>query len=394
MYIIAMRQWLRGFVPGQMRVGYRERIRACIGALIGIFVTGVATRFLLGPDVALPMLVAPMGASAVLLFALPSSPLAQPWSIIGGNLVSAAIGVTCSQWISDPQLAASLAIAGAIGAMLALRCLHPPSGAVALTAVLGGPLIHAEGYHFLLVPIGINSVLLLGAALLYNNLTRHRYPHSAVHSHDKLHATKDQPPGDRLGFTPADLDFVMKNYNEVLDVSRDDLESLLMQAEMHAYRRRLGEITCADIMSRDVVAVEYGTALSEAWGLLQKHHVKALPVVDRVRRVIGMVSQHDFVRHVETGEHAGFEGRLRELLKKSGLSHTEKPEVVGQIMTRQVHTADARMHIVELVPLLSEYGVHHIPVLDAERRLCGIVTNTDLVVGLYRGRLADLAEPR
>ncbi|HEX8955697.1 MAG TPA: HPP family protein [Burkholderiaceae bacterium] len=392
MNIIAMRQWLLGFVPGRVGVGYRERLRACVGALIGIFITGAATRLLLGPDVSLPMLVAPMGASAVLLFALPSSPLAQPWSIIGGNLVSAAIGVTCVRWIADPQLAASMAIAGAIGAMLALRCLHPPSGAVALTAVLGGPAIHALGYHFLLAPIGINSLLLLCAALLYNNLTRHRYPHPVVHTHDRLHATQDQPPGDRLGFTPADLDYVLKNYNEVLDVSRDDLESLLMQTEMHAYRRRLGEISCAEIMSRDVVAVEFGTSLAEAWDLLQKHSVKALPVVDRARRVIGIVSQLDFMRHVETGGYEGFAGRMRNLLKKSGLTHTDKPEVVGQIMTRQVHTADERMHIVELVPLLSEYGVHHIPVLNAERRLCGIVTNTDLVVGLYRGRLADLEE--
>ena len=392
MNIIAMRQWLLGFVPGQVNVGYRERLRACIGALIGILITGSATRLLLGPGVPLPMLVAPMGASAVLLFALPSSPLAQPWSIIGGNLVSAAIGVACAQWISDPQLAASFAIAGAIGAMLALRCLHPPSGAVALTAVLGGPVIHAEGYRFLLAPIGIKSVLLLGAALLYNNLTRHRYPHPVAHTHDKLHATSDKPPGDRLGFTPADLDTVLKNYNEVLDVSRDDLESLLMQTEMHAYRRRLGEITCADIMSRDVAAVEFGMSLADTWALLQKHSVKALPVVDRARRVVGIVSQFDFMRHVEPGGYEGFDGRLRELLKKSGLSHGDKPEVAGQIMTRQVHTADARMHIVELVPLLSEYGVHHIPVLDAERRLCGIVTNTDLVAGLYRGRLADLED--
>jgi CBS domain-containing membrane protein len=392
MNIIAMRHWLLGFVPAPVKVSRRERLRACIGALLGILLTGSTTRLLLGPDVPLPMLVAPMGASAVLLFALPSSPLAQPWSIIGGNLVSAALGVACAQWIDDPQLAASLAIAGAIGAMLALRCLHPPSGAVALTAVLGGPVIHAEGYRFLLAPIGVNSLLLLGAALLYNNLTRHRYPHPVQHTHDKLHRTEDRPPGDRLGFTPADLDYVLKNYNEVLDVSRDDLESLLMQTEMHAYRRRLGEISCADIMSRDVVAVEYGTSLQEAWDLLRRHGVKALPVVDRAQRVVGIVGQLDFLRHVEPGGYDGFDGRMRALLRKSGLSHGDKPEVVGQIMTRQVHTADSRMHIVELVPLLSEYGVHHIPVLDAERRLCGIVTNTDLVAGLYRGRLADLEE--
>lgn len=384
--------WLHGFVPGPVAVSQTERLRACCGALIGILLTGLATRWMLGASTSLPLLVAPMGASAVLLFALPASPLAQPWSIIGGNLVSAAVGVTCARYIDDPTLAASLAIALAIGAMLALRCLHPPSGAVALTAVLGGPLIHAEGYRFLLAPIGVNSVLLLAVALLFNNLTRHRYPHPARRAHGNTHGTEDRPPGDRLGFTPADLDFVLKNYNEVLDVNRDDLETLLTQTEMHAYRRRLGEITCADIMSRDVVTVEFGTDLPEAWRLIHQHKVVALPVIDRARRVIGIVTLLDFIRHAELDTYENFGSRLRHFLRPVLRSHSEKPEVIGQIMTSAARTATDTMHIVELVPLLAEYGLHHIPIVDDKRRLVGIVTNSDLVAGLYGGRLADLKE--
>src|SRR5258706_10586585 len=102
---------------------------------------------LLGPAAAnIPLLVAPMGASAVLLFAVPASPLAQPWSIIGGNLVSATVGVACAALIGNPVHAAALAVAVAVGAMFALRCIHPPSGAVALTAGLGGPAGHAMGF--------------------------------------------------------------------------------------------------------------------------------------------------------------------------------------------------------------------------------------------------------
>jgi CBS domain-containing membrane protein len=383
-------QWLEGFVPSPVAVNQRERLRACCGALIGILLTGLMTRWMLGGSISSPLLVAPMGASAVLLFALPASPLAQPWSIIGGNLVSAAVGVTCAKLIDDPMLAAAMAIALAIGAMLALRCLHPPSGAVALTAVLGGPMIHALGYRFLLAPIGINSLLLLAVALLFNNLTRHRYPHLARHAHANARGTDDRPPGDRLGFTPADLDFVLKNYNEVLDVSRDDLESLLMQTEMHAYRRRLGNITCADIMSRDVVSVEFGSKLQDAWQLIHKHKVVALPVIDRARRVIGIVTLLDFIRHAQLDAYEGYDSKLRQFLRPILHSHSEAPEVVGQIMTKTVRTAKDSMHIVELVPMLSEYGLHHIPIIDHERRLVGIVSNSDLVAGLYRGRLADL----
>jgi CBS domain-containing membrane protein len=343
---------------------------------------------MIGSTIAFPMLVAPMGASAVLLFALPSSPLAQPWSIIGGNLVSAALGVTCAQWISDPMLASAVAIAAAIGAMMALRCIHPPSGAVALTAVLGGPAIHAQGYHFLWTPIGINSLLLLAVAMLFNNLTRHRYPHRII-EHTNTHHTADAQPGARLGFNSDDLDYVLAQYNEILDVSRDDLESLLLQAEMHAYRRRFGEITCADIMSRDVITVEFGTELQDAWTLMQQHDVKALPVISSARHVIGIVTFADFAKHAGLNTFQDFDTRMRLFLKRTGLVHSEKPEVVGQIMTRHVHTATDSMHIVELVNLLSNQGLRHIPIINKDKRLVGIVTNSDLVAGLYRGRIIN-----
>ena len=267
--------WLHGFLPGPVAVNGVERFRACCGALIGIFLTGLVTRLVLGPSANVPLLIAPMGASAVLLFAAPASPLAQPWSIIGGNMISAAIGVTCALSIADPTLAAAMAAASAIGVMFALRCLHPPSGAVALTAVLGGPAIHAQGFYFVLSPVGINSLLLLLVALLFNNSTGRRYPHPSHLDHANTHRTSDLRTSDRLGFTPEDLDDVLKKYNQVLDVSRDDLESLFLQTEMHAYRRRFGEITCADIMSRDIVTVEFGALLQDARAQLLEHHIKA-----------------------------------------------------------------------------------------------------------------------
>jgi len=375
-------------VPGPTTVSRLERLRACCGALLGIFLTGLVSRWAVGADASFPLLVAPMGASAVLLFALPSSPLAQPWSIIGGNLISAAVGVACARLIPDVVIAAALAVAIAIGCMLALRCLHPPSGAVALTAVLGGPLIHAQGYHFMWAPIGMNSLLLLGVALLFNNLTRHRYPHG-VAEHGSVHPGKDPQAGDRPGFSSEDLDYVLARYNQVLDVNRDDLESLLLQTEMHACRRRFGEITCADIMSRDVVAVEFGTSLQEAWSLLHQHHVKALPVTDSVRRVIGIITLVDFIEHADLDSFRGYESKMRSFLKKSGQSHSDRPEVAGQIMSKTVRTAPLDMHITALLGFISTNGHRHIPVVDAERRLVGIVTNSDLVAGLYRGRLSE-----
>ncbi|WP_328485305.1 HPP family protein [Methylobacillus arboreus] len=376
--------WLKGLKPQQSPVNHREKLRACLGALLGILVSGTLSAWLLGPE-SLPFLIAPLGASAVLLYAVPASPLAQPWSIMGGNVISALVGIASLHWFASIPVAAAIAVAGAIGLMFALRCLHPPGGAVALTAVLSGPLAVEHSAYFLLL-VTLNSGFLLLVALIYNNATKRHYPHQAK-PEPNLHKTQDISPSHRIGFTTADLDAVLKEYNQVLDIARDDLENLFLQTEMQAYKRRFGEISCGNIMSRDVISVEYGTLLEEAWPLLLNHHIKALPVVDRARRVIGIVTRFDFMKHANLDAYPGFEEKLRHFVRRTFLVETDKPEVIGQIMTSKALTVNVDTHIVQLVPLLSKHGIHHVPVLDHERRLVGIVTQTDLIAALYRGRL-------
>jgi CBS domain-containing membrane protein len=215
--------WATLFVPERIPTTYRERLRASVGALLGITLTGLVGTWCFGTVNGLPLLVAPMGASAVLLFGVPASPLAQPWSIIGGNLVAALMGVTMAHSIGSPLAAAALSVGCTFGIMSLLRCIHPPSGAVALTAVLGGPHILALGYGFVLVPIGINSLALVLAALIYNNLTGRSYPHRAhapVHPH---------PQTLQLVLATDDLDDVLEDYGEALDISRDDLNALFQE---------------------------------------------------------------------------------------------------------------------------------------------------------------------
>ncbi|KGT02925.1 CBS domain protein [Burkholderia pseudomallei] len=286
-------RWLWRFVPIPVTLSRRERVRSCAGALVGIGCVGVTMRALPGLPGDVPLLVAPMGASAVLLFAVPASPLAQPWSLIGGNLVAATVGVACAQWIADPVLAASVAIAGAIGAMFALRCVHPPSGAVALTAVVGGPAVHALGFRFVAEPIALQSAALLGAALVYHALTGHRYPHGGAarpHADSNAHAAA-APLHAR--FVRADLEAALKNRSEWLDVAPEDLESLLRETELRAYARTFDELSCAEIMSRRPISIAPDTPLPAAMTLLERHRIKALPVVDADARVVGIVTRAD-----------------------------------------------------------------------------------------------------
>ena len=382
------RAWFRSFLPAPSSVDRFERMRSCAGALFGIALTGAISFVIVGDAATAVWLIAPMGASAVLLFAVPASPLAQPWSVMGGNFVAALIGVSCAKLVDAPLIAAALAISLSIGAMFMLRCLHPPSGAVALTMVLGGPVVHEAGYHFVFAPVMLNSLIIAVLAVFYNNAVGRRYPHSPqIVPPNPAAKAAEAPARTNLGFSAEELDAVLKNYNQVLDVSREDLENIFIQVEALAYRRRFGDMTCGDIMRTDVHAVEFGTYLDEAWRVLHTHKLKALPVLDRGRRVIGIVTPIDFMEHAGVETYVGFKGKIRHLLRRSGKTHDDKPEVVGQIMTDKVRTASVNQPIIDLLPLISEYGLRHIPVLDEDRKLVGMLTQADMVNALYGQKL-------
>jgi len=370
-------QWLAAFVPAAVTVSRREIALGALGALLGLgSAAWLSHHMLAGLN---PWFIAPMGASAVLLFAVPSSPLAQPWSIVGGNLVAALIGVTCARWVPDLALACALAGSLAIAAMFALRCLHPPSGAVALTAVLGGPAVHALGYAFVLWPVAIDSLLLLMAALVFNVSARRRYPHHA-HAPAPPHFTRDVLPSARLGLTLQDLHAAIEARGELLDVSEDDLQDLFVEAEHRAWRRRFGSLRCGEIMSRDVVTATPSMAAQDAWQRMIHHAVKALPVVDAQSRLLGIVTLHDvFVGHGATsrGEVATQAGRAAWL--------------VGDIMTRNVLTASPAQELVDLMHAFSDGGRHHLPVVDHDRRLVGMLTQSDMVAALFRAGIERAA---
>lgn len=118
------------------------------------------------------------GASAVLLYGAPAVPFSQPRNVIGGHMLSCAVGVGCHEWITvpmgTPALAAAVAVSTSIMGMHATRTLHPPAGGTALIAVMGSESLHALGFQ-LLVPTATGASILVALAL-GNNLTGRQYP--------------------------------------------------------------------------------------------------------------------------------------------------------------------------------------------------------------------------
>lgn len=205
---------------------WRERGIASIGALLGIGLAALLSTMVAGSPGTAALLAAPIGASAVLLFAVPTSPLAQPWPIIGGNIVSLLVGVGVAQLLGHGAFAAGMAVGLAILAMSALRCLHAPGGGTVLLPVLGGPAILAHGYAFALMPVGLNAVLLVIVGLIFHRFSGHSYPHRAA-----------QLAG-RPRLLAEDIDAALAETGEAFDVSVEDLQALLERAERHAILRR------------------------------------------------------------------------------------------------------------------------------------------------------------
>ncbi len=197
-------------------VTHTERVLATAGGFLGIFfILLVSSRFLQIDDAL--MIVASMGASAVLLFAVPHGPLAQPWPVAGGHLISAAVGITCAQQVPDPLIAAALAVGLAIGAMHYLRCIHPPGGATALSAVIGGPAIHQMGYQYILTPVALNALVILAVAFLFNYpFAWRRYP-AAIKPYVK------EQRDEYTSIAHEDLVYALAEVNSFIDISERDL---------------------------------------------------------------------------------------------------------------------------------------------------------------------------
>ncbi|MBW7903676.1 MAG: HPP family protein [Rhodocyclaceae bacterium] len=203
-----------------------ERWAAALGALLGVAVVVALTHALLGRDAAV-FVVPSLGATAVLVFAAPHSLFAQPWSVLAGNLLAALVGVACQRWLPEPTLAAAAAVALSIAVMHAARCIHPPGGATALAAVIGGPEIHQLGFAYALFPVGVNCLLLIAAGIAWNYpFAWRRYPASLMrYVHVEAgHGADDALPDERH------VRQAMARLNVVVDVAPEELQEVIEQS--------------------------------------------------------------------------------------------------------------------------------------------------------------------
>ncbi|MCP9338527.1 HPP family protein [Stutzerimonas xanthomarina] len=373
-------EWCRSFAPTPFSARPVEWLRAATGIGLALLLVIPLSAWVFGMSVALP-LAAPAAASAVLLFVAPSSPFAQPWSVIVGSLLATAIGIAMGASPLSMALAAGLAGALAIICLFGLRCLHPPGAALALVAVVGGPELHVYGFQ-LLYPVAFNSLLLVTVALIYNNLSGHPYPKPRLPK-GNLHHTQDPLPSERMSFSEDDVERALVDFGEYVDITRDDLAQLIKQTEKHALRRSMGEITAADIMSRDLYWSTPDCTIQRAWQSLREHRLHSLPVLQPdSHELVGIVTLVDLLKHFRPASARINFGQLKFL----------RGVHLRTIMSTPVVSVTEDTHMVDLVFMLSDRGLHCLPVVDDQQRLVGMITQTDLIAALYRNWLKHLPD--
>ena len=213
-----------------IEVSIKEKVIAACGGGLSIFSLIVFSYWALPvPDAT--AIVTSMAASAVLLFAVPHGPLSQPWPVLGGQGIAAAIGVACVHYISDPVVAAACAVGLTIGAMHQFKCIHPPGGATALAAVMGGEAIRDLGLTFVLFPVLTNALVMVLLAVLINSpFPWRRYPASlnAPHLPSRVTARTSSETAHE------EVLAAIRSLDSFVDISEEDLTYLAELLTRHS----------------------------------------------------------------------------------------------------------------------------------------------------------------
>lgn len=227
-------------------VSQKEKVLSGLGGLVAICLLVWSTHHLLGVENAAGV-IASMGASAVLLFGVPHGQLSQPWPLAAGHGVSALLGVFCAQYLGHDWIAAGCAVGSAILAMHLLKCIHPPGGATALTAVLGGDAIHSMGFHFVLWPVLVNVAIMLAVAVIFNwPFPWRRYPAALS---KRKHPNKPHPFGRENEH--EDIVKALKELDSFVDVTEADLIALSLQIAREREARLLRQGRKGQMLHRD-----------------------------------------------------------------------------------------------------------------------------------------------
>lgn len=346
----------------------RELLRATLGGLFGIGACALLIHVFASFGLMRLFLVAPLGASAVLVFAVPNSPLAQPWSAVVGNTVSALCGLLALGF-AGPQAAPLAAVAIAFAAMMLCRALHPPGGAVALFVGLSPQLAVEAGAAAIVVNVAVMTLALVGAGVVYHRFSGRKYPFRT--------GFEQEAPvlPQRLGLDKRELDDLLAAFRQTANLGAIDLARLLSAAEDEAVHHRFDGRTCGEAATDSGARLTRNAGLEDIVRTFRQSDAPVLAVVDASGMLMGLLHQR------QAFEALGDLARSRWPVRKVR---------AGDIMQRPERVLEREMPLGEAVVLLLRGKQDFLPVAE-KGRFMGLLSRAallDVVLLVDRDRTA------
>jgi CBS domain-containing protein len=172
----------------------------------------------------------------------------------------------------------------------------------------------------------------------------------------------------------------MKEISGYLDITPGDFKEVYLLAYRQAQERLLRQVTAGEIMTRDVAAVRVDTSLQEVAELMARRGVSGVPVLDAGDRVVGVISEKDFLRSMSSGGITSFMGLVAARLAEGGCQgQSLGGRQAADLMSAPAVTVAEDTQVLEIIKLFKEKGINRAPVLDTQGRLTGIVSRGDLL---------------
>lgn len=318
-------------------------------------------------------LFAPLGASAVLLFAVHTSPLAQPWSCVVGNVVSGLWAWLVVQYL-PLEWAPAVAVGGAIMVMQWTRSLHPPGGAVALLWALEAQNGQAHGWSYALWPIGVLTLGLVLAAMVYHRLWGKTYPLQP----QAPARPQSAPHWPAMDLSTADLQALLSRFDQGNNLTADELGQLVLAAEEQAIARRFGSVACGQVMTAQLWTCPPDASLDSLAAKFQQHPIKSLPVVDAHGQLLGVVARSTLLDWVWQQRSNVAQRRQQRIWRLWGKKPAQTSACAAELMQDAPLCVQDSTPVAALLETLAQHAVPFVAVLRGEK-LVGLITRTDIM---------------
>ncbi|SIS54269.1 tryptophan synthase, alpha chain [Gemmobacter megaterium] len=332
--------------PGQLdRVAL---MRVSAGTALAVLLAGAFVAAVQMPVMSGLALIAPFGASALLVVGVPNSPMAQPWPLLVGNGGAAVLGVLAAHWVPWPLLAAALALGGAVAFMYLARALHPPAGAISLLPVLEPEIATDLGLRFALMPVISEGILLLAFGMVWHRATGRVYPYRQM----------NETPRAAQRFSASDLAMILARLRLSANIGVADFARLLAATDEMRFADQCTEgLVCSDVAGPPPAPLAPDTPLAEARTRMLAQRAYALPVTDAAGQLVGIVSQSDLLR--------------------ADPARTEA--VVADSMTAHPVSLSADAPLRKALSVLAEGGWRSVPLTDGDGRFVAMLSRADLI---------------